>query len=97
MDRRALMFLSVLCAIAVGLLVVAGPGGSHRLDEQRRNLARLEVRRDGAQRRALEFERKIAEQSEDVAAGALFSPHREKLVRNELGVIAADEIEIQLK
>ncbi len=96
-NRRLLMFFSVLCTIAVALLVVAGPEGVNRLEEQRRNLGRLEMRRDGAKRKALEFERKINEQSEGLKGDALFSPHREKLVRQELGVIGEDEIEIVLK
>ena len=97
MNRRLLMFFSVLCTIAVALLVVAGPEGVNRLEEQRRNLGRLELRRDSAQRKALEFERKITEQSEGLSGDSLFSPHREKLVRQQLGVIADDEIEITLK
>ena len=97
MDRRLMMFFSVLCTIAAVLVVVVGPAGVSRLEEQRRNLGRLELRRDAAQRTALEFERKIAEQSEGLSGDQLFSPHREKLVREELGLIAEDEIEIQLK
>ena len=97
MNRAILMFLSVLSTIGVAALVVAGPEGVNRLEEQRRNLGRLEVRRDAAQRKATAFERKIADQSEGLEGDSLFSPHREKLVRQELGVIADDEIEIELK
>ena len=96
-NRAILMFLAVVSTIAVAALVVAGPEGVNRLEEQRRNLGRLEVRRDSAKRKALAFERKIAQQSEGLEGDALFSPHREKLVRQELGVIAEDEIEIELK
>ena len=69
--------------------VVCYPSGHHQCLGPRR--------RDGAQRKALEFERKIAEQSEGLSGDSLFSPHREKLVRQQLGVIADDEIEITLK
>ena len=97
MKRTWIMISSVLGTLFAIALVVAGTGGMHRLEEQRRNLARLEIKRDAAKRKTLEFERKIASQSEGLGSDALFSPHREKLVREELGVIAEDEIEVLLK
>ncbi|MEE2836415.1 MAG: hypothetical protein VYB65_10400 [Myxococcota bacterium] len=97
MNRAVIMFVAVMSTIGAAALVVAGPEGVNRLEEQRRNLGRLEVRRDAAKRKALALEHKIAQQSEGLEGDSLFSPHREKLVRQELGVIAEDELEIELK
>ena len=64
MNRAVIMFVAVMSTIGAAALVVAGPEGVNRLEEQRRNLGRLEVRRDAAKRKALALEHKIAQQSE---------------------------------
>jgi hypothetical protein len=97
MKRTWVMVISVVCTFVVGFLVVAGPEGINRLEKRRRNLGRLELRRDTAKAKALDFEARISAQSEGLSGDSLFSPHREKLVRQELGVIAEDEVEIHLK
>lgn len=95
--RRTLMLASVLAALGVSALALVGDGGFTAVDKKQRQLDELRRERDRARDQARRFEKRVDLQSADLAEGALVTPHREKLIREELGVIGDDEVEVILR
>ena len=91
------MLASVLAALSVAALALVGEGGFTAVDKKSRQLDELRRERERARDQARRFEKLVDLQSADLADGALVTPHREKLIREELGVIGNDEVEVLLR
>ena len=96
-SRRNLMFASVIASLGIAAVALVGDEGINRLEGQRRNLRRLTHKKDRAELKAKRFEALTEARSVTADDGKLVGPHREKLIRESLGVIAADEVEVTLR